>query len=232
MKNILKNYIYLSLFFALSLTLSSCSEDDTLELDAPKVVPVVTELKGEAVAFEQTTETYSVGPFRGGSEYIWTVTGGEMQPIDGTTGSINVFFSAIGDASISVYEMAANGQSSSPISMNINVFGTPCDWTLETSDTFGDGWNGGYLELTTNGITTTYSEDDDVPNMFVIPISDQAEFSFTYVSGGGTGGGPGWESENYFKLTAPDGTVYEQGSKDYSSIPTPGIVVEGTNDCP
>lgn len=107
-----------------------------------------------------------------------------------------------------------------------------CTWILETSDTYGDGWNGGYIEVTTEGVTTEYYEDDDVPTTFEIVISDGADYSFTYVSGGGTGGAPGWESENYYKLTAPDGTVWEGGTMDYSGIPTPGIIVSGTNECP
>ena len=107
-----------------------------------------------------------------------------------------------------------------------------CSWILETSDTYGDGWNGGYVEVVSEGVTTQYAEDDDVPTTFDIVITDGADYSFTYVSGGGTGAGPGWESENYFKLTAPDGTVWEEGTMDYSGIPTPGLITSGTNDCP
>ena len=107
-----------------------------------------------------------------------------------------------------------------------------CTWILETSDTYGDGWNGGKIEVTSEGETTSYSEDNDVPTIFNIPISNGVAFSFTYVSGGGTGGAPGWESENYFKLTSPSGTVWEGGTKDYSGIPTPGVITSGTNNCP
>jgi|GEM_PF-3466376 len=107
-----------------------------------------------------------------------------------------------------------------------------CLWTLETSDTYGDGWNGGYVEVISEGVTTEYSEDDNHPDTFEIPISDGADYSFTYVSGGGTGGGPGWESENYYKLTSPDGTEWEDGTMDYSGIPTPGLITSGTNNCP
>lgn len=107
-----------------------------------------------------------------------------------------------------------------------------CSWILETSDTYGDGWNGGYVEVTSEGETTQYAEDNNEPTTFEIAITDGADYSFTYVSGGGTGAGPGWESENYFKLTAPDGTVWEEGTMDYSGIPTPGLITSGTNNCP
>jgi hypothetical protein len=233
MKNILKNYVYLSLFLSISLVISSCTDDDTGGSDAAKVIPLISSLDGETLAFQGDVLSYSIQRQRGGSEYIWTVTGAEMQAIEGTTAEINVLFNQFAlPVTISVYELAFNGKSSDPVTINVTVFGPPCDWTLETSDTYGDGWNGGYVEVSFGGITTQYREDDGVPTVFAIGVPDGADFSFTYVSGGGTGGGPGWESENYFKLTAPDGTVYEEGSMDYSGIPTPGVIVSGTNACP
>ncbi len=106
-----------------------------------------------------------------------------------------------------------------------------CLWTLYSSDTYGDGWNGGFVEVTSEGVSTEYATDGPL-TVFDIAISEGADYSFTYVSGGGTGGGPGWESENYYKLTAPDGTEWEDGTMDYSGIPTPGLITSGTNSCP
>ncbi len=106
-----------------------------------------------------------------------------------------------------------------------------CFWTLYSSDTYGDGWNGGYVEVISEGVTTEYATDASVTE-FNIPITEGADYTFTYVSGGGTGGGPGWESENYYRLTAPDGTIWEDGTLDYSGIPTPGLITSGTNNCP
>jgi len=80
---------------------------------------------------------------------------------------------------------------------------------------------------------STYAQPAGADVEHTISIPNGAPFSIAYVSGGGTGGSPGWESENYFKLTAPDGTtMWEEGSFDYSSIPTNGVVTEGTNVCP
>ena len=106
-----------------------------------------------------------------------------------------------------------------------------CFWTLVTSDTYGDGWNGGYVEVTSEGVTTEYAEDDIDPTTFNIAITEGADYSFTYVSGGGTGGAPGWESENYYLLTSPDGDEWEDGSTDYTGVPTEGLITEGTNIC-
>jgi len=105
-----------------------------------------------------------------------------------------------------------------------------CLWTLDATDVYGDGWNGGSVEVISEGITTNYATPDD-NEFFEIPIAFGADYSFTYVSGGGTGAGPGWESENYYELTAPDGTVYADGSLDYSGIPTPGLIASGVADC-
>lgn len=107
-----------------------------------------------------------------------------------------------------------------------------CVWTLFTWDTYGDGWNGGFITLETDGTSTDYAEDDDVPTTFEIFIGEGDDYTFTYTSGGGTGGSPGWESENYYLLTAPDGTEWEDGSQDYSGIPTEGVITTGTNNCP
>ncbi|MFK5879037.1 MAG: hypothetical protein QM478_06015 [Flavobacteriaceae bacterium] len=105
-----------------------------------------------------------------------------------------------------------------------------CLWTLDSRDTYGDGWNGGYVLLDSEGIQTQYATDGP-QTVFDIPVTVGADYTFTYVSGGGTGGGPGWESENYYLLTAPDGTEFEGGTQDYSGIPTPGEITSGTSTC-
>ncbi|QRM88040.1 hypothetical protein FG167_01975 [Lacinutrix sp. WUR7] len=136
--------------------------------------------------------------------------------------------------------VAAASRTAIPVdgALNLNVSVEDfiyCTWLLETSDTYGDGWNGGYVEVISDGITTQYAASDVGPGVidaFNINIGDGSDYTITYVSGGGTGAGPGWESENYFKLTAPDGTVWEEGTMDYSGIPTAGVITTGTNVCP
>jgi hypothetical protein len=225
MKNILKNSIYLSLFLALNLVISSCTKDEDFGSDASKVIPLITSLTGESIVFQDNVASYTIGPTRGGSEYIWSVTGAEIQPIEGRTDKVNILFPQYDvPATISVYEVAFNGKSSDPISKEVTVFGTPCDWTLETSDTYGDGWNGALIEVSYGGITTTYRSEGSASN-FTIPIPNGIDYTITYISGA-------WNIENYFKLTSPDGTVWEQGSKDYSSAPTAGLVVGGVMVCP
>ena len=232
MKNNINKYISIITLMVVSLTFTSCLDEEVdFGEDASKVVPKIFSFSGPEVSYEQETALYSVGT-RAGSEFIWNVTGGEAKPVAGGTSQMNVFFTEPGTATVSVYEKTANGQESETSTMSVNVFGLPCDWTLVTHDTYGDGWNGGYIEVITNGIITQYVQPAGADVTHLIAISNAAEYSIAYVSGGGTGGSPGWESENYFKLTAPDGTVYESGSLDYTSIPTEGVVSSGTNACP
>jgi len=113
-----------------------------------------------------------------------------------------------------------------------------CFWTLEMSDTYGDGWNGGYIEITSEGVTTQYANEDLdgyvvllETQILDIAITDGADYTISYISGGGTGAGPGWESENYYKLTSPDGTVWEDGTQNYTGVITEGLITSGTNNC-
>ncbi|MFD2823092.1 hypothetical protein ACFS5M_05390 [Lacinutrix iliipiscaria] len=108
-----------------------------------------------------------------------------------------------------------------------------CIWTFEMTDAYGDGWNGGYLSLTVDGVTTDYFNEDldgvlGVSETQTIDVLVQKDvpFSIDYVSGGGTGDAPGWESENTYVITAADGTVYSDGP-----VPTEGNVTSGANGC-
>lgn len=108
-----------------------------------------------------------------------------------------------------------------------------CFWTLEMTDTYGDGWNGGFITVTADGASTDYACEDldgevNIPETQIVPvqIGNGSDFSITYTSGGGTGAGPGWESENEYVVTAPDGTEYADGP-----VPTEGVIVEGVNNC-
>ena len=223
MKNILNNYVYLSVFFVLSLVLSSCSDDDNLESDASKVIPIVKELNGETVAFVGQTFTYTVKPYRGGSEYIWSITGAETQPVEGRKDQVSVLFNQFGQpVSLSVYELAFNGLSSDPISLDITVFGTHCNWTIEMTDSWGDGWNGASLSFTFDGIDggeytlddgATLTQEIAVPNGSVVDISFNSgdydeEVSYTIYDGNGI-------------LVLEDGPT-----------PASGSVLSMTNSCP
>lgn len=101
-----------------------------------------------------------------------------------------------------------------------------CFWTLDATDTYGDGWNGASINLTSEGETTTYANEDldgvlgSETVSFNIPVSDGADYSFEFISGD-------WDGEIVYTLTAPDGTVYSDGPS-----PSVGVITSGTQDCP
>lgn len=199
----------------------------TVSISEPQIVNVVVYLTASGSATEGEDFTYP---------HSLTI------PIGATSasGSIDVFRDSDPELTETVMVQIGTGLESNVSSINGQTVSitlqdyVACNWILEVSDTYGDGWNGGMIVATSEGVTTEYAAPDVDPGEIVtyeILIADGADYSFTYVSGGGTGGAPGWESENYFKLTAPDGTVWEEGSMDYSSIPTPGVITSGTNNC-
>lgn len=63
-----------------------------------------------------------------------------------------------------------------------------CDYILELIDSFGDGWNGGVLTITVNGIATDYTldniNDDGTFNAITVSIPDSASVQFEYQEGG------------------------------------------------
>lgn len=147
MKNILNKFVYLSIFLALSLVISSCSDDENFGSDASKVVPLIFNVKGPTLTFQSSTATYSVG-YRGGSEYIWTANNGAViQPVEGRKDMIDVFFNQSGTVTITVYEKAFNGLTSEAKNIVVQVVCNPKPgiYRVVMHDSYGDGWQ------TTNG---------------------------------------------------------------------------------
>ena len=221
MKNILNKYVYLSIFLALSIVISSCDDDD-VENDAPKVIPIVEGIAGETIAFVGDMYTYTLKPYRGGSEYIWSATGAEIQPIEGRKDQVNVLFNQFDQpVSLSVYEMAFNGASSDPVAIDITVFGTPCNWTIEMVDLYGDGWNGASLSFTFDGFDGGSYTLDGAAATQEVAVPDGSVVNISFNSGD-------WDEEITFKIFDGSGTlVYEDGP-----TPATGSIVSMTNSCP
>ena len=223
MKNIYKNHVYLSLFLALSFVLSSCSDDDNFGSDAAKVIPIVSGLNGEAVAYLGDLYTYTLTPYRGGSEYIWNVTGAEIQPIEGRKDQVNILFTQFEQpVSLSVYELAFNGLSSDPVNLDITVFGTPCNWTIDMQDLYGDGWNGAYVTFTFEGTVLGEYLIDGASGTQTVAVPDGGNLTISFSSGD-------WDEEVTYQIYDPSGTlVFEDGA-------TPAVgdsVFSAYNSCP
>ena len=217
--------IFLIFSFAIlaSLFFTSC-ETDEMQNDADLVTPFIHSLNGPLVGYEAETSQYSVSPSRGGSEYIWTINGAEAHPIEGEPHKMNVYFNQFIDpVSISVVEKAANGKTSEPETMNITVFGEPCDWTINMHDSYGDGWNGAAVSFTFEGVLLgNYTIDDGAEGSATVPIPNGGNVVIGFTSGD-------WDSEITFEIYDASGAlVYEDG-------PTPEVgdaVNESYNTCP
>ncbi|MFZ5553802.1 MAG: T9SS type A sorting domain-containing protein [Bacteroidota bacterium] len=91
---------------------------------------------------------------------------------------------------------------------NGNLFVTPdvtnCIYQLQTYDSYGDGWNGGFLTVVVNGDSTVYFASGGGTN-FNIPVPAGGIIHLNYTSGG-------WENENSYILYDCSGTqAYADG---------------------
>ena len=142
MKNILNKYVKLSSFLALSVIISSCSNDENLGDDASKVIPLIYNFEGPTLSFQNASASYSVGG-RGGSDYVWVATNGaDIQPVEGSKNMVNVTFKNSGNVTLSVYEKAFNGKTSEVKTVDIEVACNPQSgvWRVDMHDSYNDGW--------------------------------------------------------------------------------------------
>lgn len=96
------------------------------------------------------------------------------------------------------------------------------DWVLEMYDSYGDGWNGGYISVKVDGVETQYSaleaNGTSVTNAIVSVPAGTASLEWEYVPGN-------WEEENTFKVYAPSGNLV------LADGPTPNTGIMALNLC-
>lgn len=96
------------------------------------------------------------------------------------------------------------------------------DWVLEMYDSWGDGWNGGYISVKIDGVETQYSalaaNGTSVTTAIVNVPSGTASLEWEYVPGS-------WEEENTFKVYAPSGNLV------LADGPTPNTGIMALNLC-
>lgn len=229
MKKFNKFLTWSLVIIASTILVSSC-EDDKLESDSGKVVPKIFNFDGPAVGFEGETLTYVVTPPRGGSEYIWTVVGAEAKPIEGRTDKMNVFFNQTAElASVSVKEKAFNGLESEASTIDgIIVLGTPCEWTVNMVDDYGDGWNGGSVTFSVEGgiEVGNVTLDDGASGTAKVLVPNGSEVEISYNSGD-------YDIEvSYQVIDASGNTVLDEGYDPTGAEPTIGVVYNELNTCP
>lgn len=109
--------------------------------------------------------------------------------------------------------------------LSVSYAQVTCEFTLELSDSFGDGWNGASLDIELDGVTTNYTFDFTAPNpsfiTFPIIVNETQSINITFNSGG-------WDTEASYRLLDPVGQViYEDGNP-----PLIGLAFSGEVSCP
>lgn len=74
------------------------------------------------------------------------------------------------------------------------------DYTLTMEDVYGDGWNGGFITISIDGVESTYSAPGALSVETITIPEGTSRFLFTYTAGD-------WEGENLYTFTDPNGVV-------------------------
>jgi subtilisin-like proprotein convertase family protein len=95
-----------------------------------------------------------------------------------------------------------------------------CSYTLEMFDTFGDGWNGGQLEVFVNGLSVGTFAAAGTGSISTFPVCTGDAFELVYTAGQ-------WEEENTYNLIDASGNIlFSDGIN-----PATGSVFTGTANC-
>ena len=227
MKKYFKIISTVSLILVACVTLVSC-EEENYGSDVNEVTPFIFDFAGPVTVNLQSTHSYSVTP-RGGSKYVWTVTGATAKPVDGAPHKMDVLFDQEGAAQVSVYEEVANGSKSEASMKTVNVLNL-CDWTIEMQDFYQDGWNKAYIEVSFVGAVTlpsvTLELADGGSGSQTFSVPSGYTVNFTFVSGD-------WDEEISYQIYDASGTkVFEDGDQTGAATPTVGLAWTTTAQCP
>ena len=84
----------------------------------------------------------------------------------------------------------------------------PGDWTLVMEDVYGDGWNGGFITISIDGVETQHACAGSLVTETITVPEGASKLLFTYSAGD-------WEGENLYTFTDPNGiVVLEDGIGD------------------
>lgn len=101
--------------------------------------------------------------------------------------------------------------------------GSPCPYTLDLVDSFGDSWNGNNLLFTVNGVTTSYTVSSGSNAVFTVNIPHGASVTSQFQASGS------WTSECEYQIIDPNGNVVVQQGQNGTTPPT--TVDSFTADC-
>jgi len=113
--------------------------------------------------------------------------------------------------------------------IGVELVGSPppppsCDYSLILTDTWGDGWGGGSLQLLIGGVATNYTLNAGVTMTFPLNgLANGTTFQISYTAGNSP-------DENEYQLLDGNGdVVFEDGQ--FFTAPDEGLVYSGTIDC-
>jgi hypothetical protein len=98
-----------------------------------------------------------------------------------------------------------------------------CDFTIEAFDSFGDGWNGGTLDITLDGVPvpgSPYTLATGSNGTFIFTVNNGQNLQLTWTAGGFNG------EVSYNLLDNTGGVIYAQGAG-----PLNGVNYSGTVAC-
>ncbi|MBI3135930.1 MAG: SprB repeat-containing protein [Bacteroidetes bacterium] len=75
-----------------------------------------------------------------------------------------------------------------------------CTYTLTMNDSYGDGWNGGYLTVLENGVSIGTFSASGTGTVTTFKVQSGSAVTVNYTAGS-------WENENSFTLTDPYGAI-------------------------
>jgi gliding motility-associated-like protein len=116
-----------------------------------------------------------------------------------------------------------------PTQLGVEVLGGPppptdCDFELQLSDFWGDGWQGAFLDIEIDGVLTSYTLPNGIFQTFAIPaVPNGAAITITYTAGISP-------EENEWVLLDSNGDVWLQDGQ-FNVSPQPGIFFDGTANC-
>jgi gliding motility-associated-like protein len=113
--------------------------------------------------------------------------------------------------------------------LGVELVGSPpppptCDYSLVLTDTWGDGWGGGSLELVIGGVSNNYTLNVGISQTFPLPgLANGTLIEISYTPGTSA-------NENEYILYDGNGDiVFNDG--EFGTTPMTGLAYNGTVDC-
>ena len=148
-----------------------------------------------------------------GCSYDTTITINVLEPLDISAGP---------DAAV---------QCDEPYTLSPFLNATPfddCEYELLLVDTWGNGWNGGEIDVVIDGVSTTYTSVANVNTFFNFTVPHNASIEIYYTAGGVTADQD--PAQNQYVLTNSNGIeIFSDG--DNGLAPSEGLAFAGTVYC-